>query len=812
MISKYFSHALRAFEHNRLYTIINMVGLMLSLAGCVIIARYVYQELTVDDYIPDIDRTMIAYESQPNGIKYRTECSNWNNIERYPMPQYSEDVEVFTKFMPYDGASIEVNDIALDNVDILASDTAFLDVLPRKIISGVNFKGINEALVTRSMAQRMWADEDALGQTFKVFGDPNIYKVVGVLEDADSKRNFDFDILICVDTKNLRARKIGWMVCRLKPGVDYRQFNSNIKDFEYSMRDGAVEHYHPQLTPLKDVYFDKDFMVEYQTFQIQGNMRNIRILEIVAILLLAVGLFNFLNIYSIVMYERQQSLAIRKSFGAGIKNIFLHIFAENFIVIVLAVTFAWLLVAIATPILRDYVNMTLIPSLSFDIILTVSVCILFSILVSAAACYGIWRNARVHSMGNSMPKGAIRLRRYLLLLPQMVITLILITISLYFMLQVHQMLNADMGFQTHSIVTFRLWPNQGKEASYNVTDWDAYQKRQVKERSTITQAIQSIKSIPEVEAYAIIDPDEPPSLLMKEVFTVGVKLTDSPVDDWTEFACAFIDADVLNTYNIKITDLDTAKILESKYYYTLVNDAALDLIPSHQLSSAKLQTERAIFWRMGMEPDDGSNFVIAGTVNNLRLTPLYLKGFPVVVAVDNGKRDYEKQGKPLVRYNEKNKDKVLTSLTEIYQDINGSDTRPEFEFVEDEIAEAYADDVRTTHIYNAFAILAIVISCLGLFGVVSYDLHRRIRELTIRRVLGAKRRDILKLIIRPYLLVVSIASIISVPIALYAINTYRSNYSSSVDVQPWIFIVAILAIVLIAYATVIANLHSLKNK
>ncbi len=811
-MSKYLAHACRALSFNKLYTIINIVGLVLSLAGCIIIARYVHQELTVDDYLPDLDRTMIAYETLPDGKKLRDECDNWNKLEGYPAPQNSPEVEVYTQFMPYDGVFIELDNEFSDNLNILATDSSFLDVLPRKIVQGVRMSKLNEAMVTESVAHKLWPGKNALDETLKIYGDPNIYKIVCVLEDANSKRNFDYDIILNVDKKKLASRKVGWMLCRLKPGADYREVNSSIQPFEHTYSYGDVERAHPQIMPLKDAYFDTSFWVSpNEHFQISGNLHNVRILEIVAVLLLVVGLFNFLNIYSILMYERRQDFAIRKSFGAEKFKIFCHIFTENFLIAIISMALAWLIVICVAPFLRDYVNMVLITSLRFDIIISVSVCIILPFAVSLVAAISIWRNSNVHSMGNSMPKGAIRLRRYVLLMPQMIITLGLISVSVYFIRQVHYMLNADYGFQTNSIVSFRLWPTQGREASYNFTSIEEYREIRNREKATIAQAMQDINSIPGIEASTLIYPEFGPSLLQSGLSIHKVRLYGDPNKEWMDFACKFIDKGDLETYNVKIDQLDTALIRKTKYYYTLLNKEAWDKLGLPDTPSAILETDENLFWSMDMDPDDGKKFNIAGKIANIQLSPFNTQEqspLAIMVSTDS----LFSSGKPLVRYKKENKVEVLAALTKIYQDINGSDTQPEFEFVEGEIAKTYADDVRAAHVYIGFAVLAILISCLGLFGVVSYDLRRRRRELTIRRVLGAKKKDIVNMIIKPYLLVIAIASAIAVPVSLYAIHSYRENYTSTLSVSPWIFIAAIAAICLISYATVVANVTSLKDE
>lgn len=805
-MNSYIRHAWQAIRYNRSYMLISMVGLVLSLSGAITIARYVRQELTVDHYIPDLDRTMLLYDKRDES-KINHDVINHNGLEDYPTPHKDRDVERYTQFYAYDNSIITTgnNEFTLNTI---VADSSFLNLLPRKLLKGNLPKNEFDAVVTADIAERLWNKENPLGQTISLFSDNDTYTVVGVVDRPETKSNYNFDVLLTRELDNYMSNKIGWVICLLKPGADIDSINARLQPYEKRVSSYYTFKFHMQLMPLSDFYFDPSFLkVDDSRLTLGGNSHNIHILELVSVMLILVGLFNFLNIYSIVMVTRSRDFAVRKAFGAKKSTIFFHIFTENMIIALTAVLMAWAIIGIVSPLLSRYYNIEQQTSPEFDLLLSSGIAIIFPSVVSIIAAISIWRTSNVHSMDNTEPRKAILLRRYLLLLPQMALTLILITVSIYFMRQMHFMLHADMGFETENILSFRLWEEQGREIKYNMMsdeEINEMMKKRENEDETMAMALDKIRALPQVVASAMWNPDNRPSIFINAPLVRKVQKSGDPDNEWVNTNLLFLSGDQAKVFDIKVSeglsfnDYENGEIDPMYAYKAQASRSLLEKLGIHDINTELIQTESRMWYSMDMDCSGNPPYEVIGVIDHLRLSPLSGEDLPVMIF---GERNVD-CGKPIIRYRHEDKEKLLESLTNIYQEINGEGTFPDFEFSEDVMDVIYEKDQRAARIYATFALMSIMISCLGLYGVVAYDMQRRRREFTIRRVQGARQHDILRLVFKPYFLTIIIAAAISLPVSLYAITRYQSNYYDHVSMQPWGFIAGVAVIALVAYFTI----------
>ncbi len=806
MIKSYLRHAWRAIAYNRRYMLISMVGLVLSLAGTIVIARYLHRELTVNQYIPDLDRTMVGYDIH-DGAKWRTNMINFNNIPTYVQPNTDKDVEKYTQFLTFENSYVTSGDAEMA-MNVVVSDTAFLDIFPRVLHSGQFPKNEFEAVVTEEAAARLWPGGNPISQKVSMYSDRNLYTVTGVVESLPTKGHFDFDVLLVRDQRGYYSRYTGWAVCRLRPMASVDSVNARTERAEAAIpKEGRLTTSGTRLMPLADLYFDSTFdRLGDDPLNPLGNKHNLQILQIVAWLLLLIGLFNFLNIYSIVMITRSPAFGVRKVFGAGRQSIFMHILAENLIVIAIAVLLAWIIVAAVSPLLSNYFEIEQVAMPKFDIILSVGIVIVFSLIVSAVSALSIWRNAKVHSMGNSDSRHAIVLRRYLLLMPQMALTLIMITLSVYFMRQLHHMLTADVGFARENILSFKLMPEQGREKAYPVFNAEYTfedMRREADHLSDINNiAISKINEMPEVIAVASWYSHDMPTLTYMKGNTMSMQKAGDPDNQWVSTIILYLSREAMDVFQIDVNDgrwfEEYGDERDGYQYEMLASRSLLDRLGITDFRSERVQVKDRVWYSVGYDTSTNPPYEVIGVIDNLRINPLSEESMPATIHYSRGSRE----GKPIIRYNPESKDALLAKLTALYQELNGKDIEPEFEFSEDINAQVYAKERLTAHFYATFTALAIFISCLGLYGVMAYDMQRRRREFMIRRVQGARSADLVKLATKPYATTLGISAIIAAACSLYVIMRYQSHYYDCVGMQPWGFIVGLALIAVIGYATI----------
>ena len=188
----------RVLNRFRLYTVVNILGLALSLACVILIARYVHQETTVNHFVTDLDRTYLMTQEEQNGQWNYSGARNWGGDPNFLNPLQHEAVERFSEFITYEEDHISLGEHRY-NVKLIVTDTNFLKILPYPIIQGQPFSGApDETILTREMARKLFGNENPVGKTL-AFSAGDILKVVGVIDEPASKSFLEFDMFVSIN-------------------------------------------------------------------------------------------------------------------------------------------------------------------------------------------------------------------------------------------------------------------------------------------------------------------------------------------------------------------------------------------------------------------------------------------------------------------------------------------------------------------------------------------------------------------------------------------------------------------------------------
>lgn len=793
----------------RTFTFINAVGLIISLTGAIIIARYVHQELTVNHYVPELERTYIVLNN--GGYEERigyshAEARNYNNISNWEDPFSDPDVECFTRFScEYGGLDVVANGIHYQLETTLA-DSMFIRMFPRQLIEGsLELKNPADAIITHEMADKIWPGESAIGKT--LVQEDKTVTIVGVVDVPDTKYSFAYDLLLRDDFK--QNMYIGWSAVRLKEGADCKEYNKRQKPFSESFTDRSKKYIrHFQLFPLSKLYFDspiKDFAPGGEKFYPMGNKQNIMYLIGGAILLLFVGLFNYINIFSILIVHRRRGIAIRKIFGANTSDVFWMVFAENFILAFISVGCAWAIIGLASPLMTRYYNLTLLASPLFDVCISAAITLLLPLAISISAAVSSHRA----DFGKDIRKGTSHhLVRRLSLGVQYTFTFFLIVVSSYSVSQLLYMLHADLGYKTENIVWFDMCP-AARNLNRGAMTHDEWEQRGELMAAMVEQAedcMRKIKASPLFECCCY--GGETPSLTASKV----------TIDDWgVELKADNEGAEYQRIAEIKLSPEETEmyglKLLEGsrpdydrdcyKAYRMYLSRSAKEKLGINDISKTHIQP----LSRLWFGTDENGNYItdniaytISGVYDEFCMTHLGVEDIPFFITIR--KNQFSESSYFLANYKSDKRDEAMAFLQNLYEEKNGTGSVMPHKFIEDEIEKIYAEDARVARIFTTFALLSILISCLGLFGISLYDVQHRRREIAIRKVNGAKFKDIFRLISRRYLIALGVAVLIGTPLAIYALHYYIQAYAHHVPLTPWYFLGAALLMLCLTLATI----------
>ncbi|MDR0725881.1 MAG: ABC transporter permease, partial [Prevotellaceae bacterium] len=433
--------SLRTLMHYRLYSTINLLGLALSLTCLVIIARYVYSELTVDRFNTKMDRIFVTTQEISNspgrwgfaGFLYEQNIFNHPGIENY------------TSFVPAH------DDIVVENTsyhaELFMIDSGFLQIFDYTVLTGAtNIRRPEDAFLTETFAAKIFGEENPVGKTFLYPAFGKMLTVAGIIRTPPGKSMLSFDILT---GKLLEPGSFGsCSLMLLSPNVDYRDINRQYDAPVAKTPAGYEIRY--RIFPYKDIYFDKT--VSDGIFS-RGNLAYVFILSCIGILLLLTGLVNYININAVVMMRRNKELGLKKIFGASGFRIFTQLFFENLLIVAVSLVLAFWIAMSAHPFVENVLGIRQYPAYGFDLWLASVLILALPVAVSLAPYLRYRYSVPVRSLRAVGAGRKSLLSRNFFLAFQYFMTMGLIVVSLFFVKQLYFMLNKDLGFRTKNIIS-----------------------------------------------------------------------------------------------------------------------------------------------------------------------------------------------------------------------------------------------------------------------------------------------------------------------------------------------------------------------
>ncbi|MDR1340745.1 MAG: ABC transporter permease, partial [Prevotellaceae bacterium] len=489
--------ALRTLIHYRMYSVINMAGMAISLACAIIIARYVHSELTVDGFNTKLDRIYMTTSEDSNSTRGPRiyGISNPNREKNFVDLSANPGVEKHAPFVCFDNEDIVVENQAY-SMRALVIDTVFMQILDYRVIAGVNnIRRPEDVLVTEAFAAKVFGNKDPLGKTFSYPAIRRTLTVAGIIRTPAYKSVLSFDMLVSSQLAE-RWGRMPQSLILLYPGVDYRNINRQYSGFmEMSIWGYGVKY---QLIPYRDIYFSN--VRDHFDFLIRGNSVYVFILSGIGILLLLTGLVNCINIHSVVMTRRNRELGMKKVFGAESYRIFIQLLIENLILTGLSLVIAFRLAGALSPFMENTLGVTQYPNLPFDLWLSLALAVTLPILVSIIPFLRYRYFSPVRSLQSVNAGNRSLFSRKFFLCFQYCLTVGLITVSLFFVKQLNFMLDKNPGFRTQDVIKVPFMKNQ--YTIYDIMSEDDPKKRDNRMREVFSVLEQKLNSSTLIEHWS----------------------------------------------------------------------------------------------------------------------------------------------------------------------------------------------------------------------------------------------------------------------------------------------------------------------
>ncbi len=768
--------AFRIITRMKGYTALSLLGLIISLSGTVIISRYLYQEWTIDHFMPAIDRTFLCCVQIEGEADWRPmETFDPNHESQFVSPVLNQsDVECWTNIHLRAMYAVTPEKGETFYPQALSVDSAFAQVYPLEAVEGtLKLRAKGQCMVSEELAARLFPGESAVGKTITV-GDGDVNTVVGVFRQPSTKSSIRFDIADFADEDFYAPRNsIAIGVVRLSEGASVSDYNKRQPEQRLAMfEDRPIRYGLQPYTQELQKNFSKGYWGEFDCVVHSASAAHLWMLLFVAMLLLGVGLFNFVNLFAVMRSHRRHELHVRRLFGASRWDVFAQLYAETFLVALLTMIGVWTVVELAEPLLATYYNIEVMFQWKFDVGLTLAVIFGLPLIASSIPTNSF------HSLWEGLGVGL-----------QFFISLALLTVSIYFMRQLHVMLTADPGFRTKGLLNAVIYPPSNR-GSWTQDEFYAMIERKKSQAEVVQQRLQAL---PYLKG---IDVDQG---FINGSFPVGLA-------DGSSIDMLYMTGGAARMFGLQLVEgVLPDDSLSMEDYACVANEAAIKALGIKNRETDLVQFADRIFWTAAREKDNPP-YRIVGVVRDFNTGRQSEPVRPLILMFEKWEKDFRFDARQMEGRNylldvaEGHEDDIIRELKDLEMELFGT-SELRYQWVEDQRQELYREDQRTARIFVTFSLLAIVVTCLGVLGLMMFDVRRRFREIALRKVNGATFRDIVLLLSRRYLIIFGVAAIASLPVSLLVIHHLMASYTIRTSFAWWIPLLSIVLILILCALT-----------
>lgn len=782
MLKNYLKIAWRNLWKNKVFSAINVVGLAVGMAACILILLFVFYERSFDRF-----HTKNIYRLNEVQKFEGMMASQKVALSMFPMgPTLKNDfpeIKNFTRVYPANKYQLTWGEQRIFFPNTLFVDSTFLDLFDFELLNG-NRKAVlqqpHSAVLTESGAQKLFGRANPVGKTITHYGgDTTTYVVTGILKNVPQNSQLQFEALFSFSTITqpdyMNMWGGNWLNTFLElspatnPAALEKKFPAYLK--KYMAERENWKNYELFLLPLQAVHAGAADIgldaVNYQKF----DQKYTNIFLVIALIVLVIACVNFMNLSTARSAERAREVGVRKSIGALRWQLGVQFIGETVLLSILALVLALLLVALALPSVNNLSQRELgLPLFNHPILL------LWIVLgtVAVGVLSGIYPAFYLSSFQPvKVLKGAVQTGknrgglRNVLVIAQFSSAIFLIVATVFAVRQLRYMQDRDPGFVRDQIITIALDRVTGRK--YDVLKQELLNNPVV---GGVTAAQDQLGS---------------------HLDQSGIQFRgDGPLRQLTSTRL-IVDPDYLSLYKIPLVmGRNFSKEPSSNGREYIINESlAKELLkddPGKAMSSL-------IGKRFGFDFDTLGK--ITGIAKDFNFNSLHYK-IETMFLFNQKEWGYSNMS---VKIDGRNTAGALAYIQSVWKK-NFIDRPLEYQFLDDHFEEVYRTDTQVSQIVGVLAALAIVISCLGLFGLASYAAERRTKEVGIRKVMGASIQNIVTLLSGHFVKLVLIANLIAWPLAWLALHRWLQDYAYRVNISWWVFVLAGIAALLIALVTV----------
>lgn len=773
MLKNYIKIALRNIRKNPGYSFINILGLAVGIAACVLIFRYISFELSYDKYHSKADELYrVTLQTPQNHIAVTP--SIIAPVLQSEFPEVESAVRVYA-LGNYRPVVLQYEKQVFEEQSFAFADSSLFTVFDFPLISGNAESALKRPytlVLSERMAKKYFGNENPVGKTL-LMNNARDYEVTGVMKNIPQNSHFRFDIIASLESRRswgeltdteLRGAQFYTYVA-LQKGTDLEALESKIDTYvEQQLPDSRS--FELPLQPVTDIHLHSNIDHEIQP---QGDFRYVLAAGITALMILVIACINYMNLATARSVRRSREVGIRKVMGSGRRELMGQFFGESAFLTFISLLVALFLVELFAPWFSQLTGQTL--PINFTdpllLLLLVGIGIVVTLLAGSypALVLSSFKPSDVLMGNRTTGAGSTSLRKALVVF-QFGISVFLFVGTLVVHNQVDYIQTKELGFNKNNVVSL---------TSYNEVEqrFEAFQSElsQVPGIGKVTMASHSPVDIGSGYRIDVEGINEDPDFVITGL-NARPEFTDM-------FEIDIIAGDPITENNFSATNRS-----EDPEYAFLVNEKTAQVFGVEPEELVGRRTD--VHGRVG---------TIVGVFENFHFSSLHNEIEPLMIFPQDG------FNKLMVQLTSSNVENALYSLEASWESF--FPTIPfEYEFVDQQFDALYRSETQIGYIFTGFSLLAIFVACLGLFGLSSYMVEKRTREIGVRKVLGASLWNILGLFSIDFLKLVIIGFVLAVPVAWYVMSDWLQNFAYRIDISYSIMLIAGSLTLLIALLTV----------
>ena len=803
MLRNYFVIAFRNLLRHKIFSLINILGLAIGITCCMLLALFIQDEFSFEKHFADHQNiyrvTTTIISDQINGKVQRTSPPIAMTMLR-ELPEL-ESAARLVEMPNVERHLIRYEDQTLFEKKGYVVDSTFFDVFSYEFAEGdrnTALDGPSAVVLSHDVAHKIFKNRSALDQLISINsgGSTDTFRVTGVLKPYTHKSQLDANFYMCMNSNGIgryvnsattwAGQNFVYAFVKLKPNTSIEGLTAKLPAFLHKHAEKDLKELGFQkilsLQPLTDMHlysFNEFNNAQFGFLDLgaSGNITYMYILGSICLFILLIACINFMNLTTAKASQRAGEVGVRKSLGASRLTLVRQFLGESMVIVILAMLLSAVLVQATLPLFNQFTQKELsinLQNIGYVVAAITGISLITGLIAGSYPAFFLsaFSPAAVlkekHLSGNS----SNWLRKSLVVF-QFMISITLISSIFIIQKQMNFIQRKSLGFNPEYKITLPMETAEAKQAYL-----------QLKNRLEQLSGVKQVTASSSLPASPVLN-----DLLLYPDGSSMEKSHDHFMVNMDEDYLKLLDIKLLAGRNLQV-EKDTFRFF-SPLSHILVNQASL--------KATGIKMEEAVGAKLhGDLQGRHMTFIIEGVVEDFHQGSLHQAVSPMMFVIPVGSFDYVEMAAAI---DASGYETTLPMIRQRWKEIVPN-TPFEYSMLSDNIKHQYEDDQRVSSIIWVFTIIAIILSCLGLYGLSVYVAERKIKEIGIRKVLGASVTGIVGMLSKDFVKLVIIAFVLAVPLGYFVMNKWLENFIYKIEIDAMVFVLAGIASFTIAWLTI----------